>query len=137
MEKQIFVIDHTGDNRHCGVCKAPAPDATARRNVWVCSNCVETCSVSEQESVEHVQETKRKLKKAKRTLKQYIIDRFLEGGPLSVTQLAQEAVKECLTKVTDEKQAKVTVCATISMLRSKGGYPIEKVSCGVYSWRQK
>lgn len=130
---RVTIIDSTGANARCNKCHTIVGEAAvAYANLWWCSACAAIARSHANSQREILQESKRKMKKRGRTLKAFIVER-LQEEPLPVTQLAREAMENELTTASDLKAAKISVSATISQLR-KNGYPIERVSRGVYSW---
>jgi len=133
--KRIVVIDCTGPNARCNACKSVVGDKViSYLNNWWCSDCLESVKKLHVEQVVSKEIATRKMKKRGRTLKSYILDRLQEASPLSVATLAQEARDNALTSAENNKAAMITVSATISQLR-KNGYPVERVSRGIYKWR--
>jgi len=137
-EKQIFVVDQTGKNKICFRCKVKGGHSIQSWNEkWACEGCISILSALKEEKVANQAKMKRRLKKARRTLKGYILERLQESQePISTLHLAEEALKECLTKQTDVKKVKGSVSVTISLLR-KEMVPIDKVKKGVYQWRHR
>jgi len=138
-EKRVIVIDRTGKNALCSKCGLVVGEAAIPySNAWFCKSCLETQRKQTVEASAQNSVVKRKLKKKGRTAKLYVQEKFESnpGTEFSIDIIAQELMDQCLTQQSVLAGAKQTASVTISVLR-KEGFPIEKVSRGVYRWRPR
>lgn len=137
-EKRIIVLDLTGPNARCRVCKKTVGDkAVVYQNNWYCVECRDKAKKFAELPTDE-NEMKRKLKKRGRTAKNYLREKFEmnPGVEFSVADLGEALIQEGLTRQDTIAGAKQTASVTISILR-KENFPIDKVKRGVYKWRER